>query len=434
VIRLAFYWKSRKQVFLERWLLPLNLSGKGALTQEEVDWIKTGVIVTRKTPSGATVVYTDFHQADDCLLQDEYLAPRATFFMNTTTIDEDNQKHGIYIIKAIAPNFFLQKKRKGLLWDLLRKAFPVRVKKIFLLARNSLNLSESLQFTTLCMHGWAAEFFWGDRPTFITESSSSTTQKLLAAGLSLDSIPYFLGGSWDCKGLESVRDDYHSTSSSITDRKPKAKASSKSLSVSTFVTAQQARVEEQPTVKPKRKRGRPPKDHVEESYEELKANSNGPQDFIKKRNALYSRRLYHKKKKEAGSIHVTIYALGEENRRLHLEGSRLERLFAQAQLLISLDSSGGQTEQASDDNMSPSLLDFESPSSAPAELAVSPPFLTALSMSSIFSADRIPHGDLPTAGSEAPVDAAAFAGSGPRMASSAKSAASADLPRPTQPW
>jgi hypothetical protein len=173
---------------------------------------------------------------------------------------------------------------------------------------------------------------------------------------------------------------------------------------------------------------------VEESYEELKANSNGPQDFIKKRNALYSRRLYHKKKKEAGSIHVTIYALGEENRRLHLEGSRLERLFAQAQLLISLDSSGGQTEQASDDNMSPSLLDFESPSSAPAELAVSPPFLTALSMSSIFSADRIPHGDLPTAGSEAPVDAAAFAGSGPRMASSAKSAASADLPRPTQPW
>jgi hypothetical protein len=353
--RLALYWKYRKIIFRERWLLPLNLSGNDALTQEEVDWIKTGVIVVRKVPGGATVVYTDFHQGDTSLLQDEYLAPRAMFFMNTILADEDSQSQGLFIIKAIAPNFFLQKKRKGLLWDLLNKAFPVRVKKIFLLARNYLNLSESLQFTTLSMHGWAAEFFWGDRPTFITESSSSTTQKLLASGLPLDSIPYFLGGAWGCKALESVRDDDHSSSSSLTARKPKARTSSESLSVSSFATAQQVPVaEQQPAVKPKRKRGRPPKDHVEESYEELKANSNGPQDFIKKRNALYSRRLYHKKKKEAGSIHGTVDTLHEENKRLRQESERLGKLLADAELLIGLKGSDPTTERAND-NVSHSL-------------------------------------------------------------------------------
>ena len=38
--RLALYWKYRQQVFGERWLLPMNQTGAGALSAEDVEVLR----------------------------------------------------------------------------------------------------------------------------------------------------------------------------------------------------------------------------------------------------------------------------------------------------------------------------------------------------------------------------------------------------------
>lgn len=40
--RLCLYWKARKICFGERWLLPLNQTGAGALSMHDVEMLRTG--------------------------------------------------------------------------------------------------------------------------------------------------------------------------------------------------------------------------------------------------------------------------------------------------------------------------------------------------------------------------------------------------------
>lgn len=40
--RMALYWQLRKELFEDRWLLPLNQTGAGALTADQVELLRTG--------------------------------------------------------------------------------------------------------------------------------------------------------------------------------------------------------------------------------------------------------------------------------------------------------------------------------------------------------------------------------------------------------
>jgi hypothetical protein len=44
-MRLTRYWKYRKQYFGERWLLPMNQTGTGALSMDDIEIIRTGYLV-----------------------------------------------------------------------------------------------------------------------------------------------------------------------------------------------------------------------------------------------------------------------------------------------------------------------------------------------------------------------------------------------------
>ena len=58
-IRLANYWKARKQVFKDRWLLPLTQTGGGALSAEDIALLRSGYLVIVCRPSGGTVALID---------------------------------------------------------------------------------------------------------------------------------------------------------------------------------------------------------------------------------------------------------------------------------------------------------------------------------------------------------------------------------------
>lgn len=347
--RLALYWKFRKDVFQEKWLLPLDLSGRGALTPEDVENIKKHVVILQKWPGEASVALIDFSKAPN---QSEHFPSKAAFFVSTILfLDEDLQKNDVFFFHTMAPQFFLRRrKNKGRAFEIVKKAFPVPLRKVFLLARHNSGLSDSIVSTTYSMISLVAEFFTGDPPEFIgNKNVEDAYRKCRRAGLPHHCIPQFLGGSWDLTGISLWDEDLLLTaSSSLASSSPSffmnEEETSPRLLPHQNAATQPPRPEgvshpdQVPAVKPKRKRGRPPKEMKEESTKDLKASCEGDEEFVKKRNALYSRRLYHKRKKEANEIQGTVDKLLEENRRLQAEGERLENLLAEAQLHVAFQS------------------------------------------------------------------------------------------------
>jgi len=57
--RLAKYWKARKICFAERWLLPLNQTGAGALSMDDVELLRTGSRVFIQRPGQGFLAVVD---------------------------------------------------------------------------------------------------------------------------------------------------------------------------------------------------------------------------------------------------------------------------------------------------------------------------------------------------------------------------------------
>ena len=90
-----------------------------------------------------------------------------------------------------------------------------------------------------------------------------------------------------------------------------------------------------PSTRRRSKRGRPPNVLSAETAMEMKAECDGDEEFIKKRNALYSRRLYYKKKQEKNELTEKACNLAKENERLRKENEWLESLIAETHLYTS---------------------------------------------------------------------------------------------------
>lgn len=64
--RLAYYWKKRSDIYGERWLLPLHLSGEGALSENDLETLQSGYQVFLPDDStGRLVLYFDTTRASN---------------------------------------------------------------------------------------------------------------------------------------------------------------------------------------------------------------------------------------------------------------------------------------------------------------------------------------------------------------------------------
>ena len=317
--RLTLYWKYRKEVFgPDRWLLPMDLSGKGALTPGDVEKMKKDVVVIRKCPGQASVVYVDFARAPE---QDSMFASRALFYTSTAIGDVQAETSGIYVIKTVTPQLFLRRRtNKGRVWEFVRKAFPLRIRQVFLLGRETSQMSDCLIRFSVGMVKMVTEFFLGSPPVYVSDMDiQGAYATMLDHGVAEQCIPYFLGGRWDLRGVPLDR-------GTILVPSPLPSASPSALRpVSSNKDAD---------TKPKRKRGRPPKDTSIVCTDDLREECDGYEEFTKKRNALYSRRLYRKKRREQDELESKVQGLSAENERLKREGCRLEGLIADARLQI----------------------------------------------------------------------------------------------------
>lgn len=81
-------------------------------------------------------------------------------------------------------------------------------------------------------------------------------------------------------------------------------------------------------------------------------------DFLRKRNAKYSKKKYYKKKREVKEMHDTVYDLADKNSRLRRENDKLERLLVEAQEKVAYHNAnrGLLARGHTRDSLHPSLL------------------------------------------------------------------------------
>ena len=263
------------------------------------------------------VVYVDFSRAP---IQDSLFASRATFFISAAYQDAEWETKGVYMVKTLCPQLFLRRrKNKGRVWEFVRTALPIRLQKIFLLTLQSSGMSDCLIRTSMNMVRLVLEFFLGHSPVYICDNKKQEAyDKMISCGIPPECIPYFLGGEWDMQGAPYLQGN--PLQSLLVPAHGDARPS---------VSSQQELPAE-----PKRKRGRPPKVLMEESTEDLKFEYEGDEDFSKKRNALYSRRLYRKRKEKFDDLQESKQRLNSENERLRNENDWLEGLIVDAKLQV----------------------------------------------------------------------------------------------------
>ena len=124
--RLAMYWKYRKEIFGDRWLLPMTQTGNGALSDQDILFLRTGYTMVIKRPSGGPVCLIDLSRVTEW--PEGHMNTRITFYLATVMTDVGFQVDGVTIIKLVtsAPRPPIDINPEG--WNMCREALPLRLK------------------------------------------------------------------------------------------------------------------------------------------------------------------------------------------------------------------------------------------------------------------------------------------------------------------
>ena len=194
-LRLARYWKARKSTFGERYLRPMNQTGSGALSKDDVEILRSGYIIVVPRPSGGILALFDESRlqrtAEDAKL-------RIIFYFSS--LYSEYAAFGKTIIhvvtSAMRPGLDLDTQE----WQIRKKAMPgsglVKPKTIVAQAyeEGKQDWIDYLAHRTLSIE----EFKTQMRPQRIAGNSVRNTLALLEGqGLERSLLPRCLGGDFD---------------------------------------------------------------------------------------------------------------------------------------------------------------------------------------------------------------------------------------------
>lgn len=322
--RLLFYWKWRKESFGERWLLPMTQTGTGALNRLDILLLRTGFCFAVPAANGGRAFIINFAKAKsffvECAAQGynsaEYVA-RIAIYTVTVQADELSRAKDVLLFHPLSaqdqtevPEF------RAPLWDMIRRALPVVFTRAVVAQAHEEGKQSLLDFVRFGV-AKVVEFNTGFKPTEVHADSVARTVGLLEQnGMVRDSIPLRLGGSlnYDAKVAEWTR-----MRVSMEDLMGPIQPVMSAVPCETIVNAAGARRKANFLIK--RKRDAPDGAVTEEA-------------FCKKRNALYSRRMYHKRKLELFSLQEKVKVWESRNQAVQEDNQRLESLLLRAKALV----------------------------------------------------------------------------------------------------
>ena len=321
--RLVLYWKYRKDIFGDRWLLPMTQTGRGALTQPEIQMLRTGFLHTYPVGKEEYLCVMDYSKLPGFL---EYatsqkwnisrLYDRVTMYYSTIACNE-----WVCQVKGLTLIHLVNSKKRPILpfreemWQIFRNAFPFKVRRCFVAQSYEPDKPELLHFVR---YQTCAIFQHNSKMAPIeiyADSVRRTVQKLVRHGVSKRFVPDDLGGDFvmNTRIPKWVQDRL--TFEELTDVTPTAYD---------IVTKKKML-----GMKCSRKQG---SQLVKRKSSQVESEA----DFYKRRNAAYSRRLYHKRKLEILSLEEDVKMLISRNKVIRDDNERLQFLLFQAQKLVDL--------------------------------------------------------------------------------------------------
>eukprot|EP00977_Amphora_coffeiformis_P029336 scaffold40115_cov183-Amphora_coffeaeformis.AAC.1 len=296
--RRAKYWKVRKYIFEERWLLPMTQTGTGALTSKEVEILRSGYICPVHTNTRfGLVVFLDKGRLppDVPALQWQILMYIATIFQGHagTIVNVVRTGDGAQIQRPVA-------QLAPQMYRMLDEALAYRNARYFVVQGWENGFERLLEFLSFQEMTLTRENLPRAHPILVTADSERGILCLLEeSGFSRDCLPRYFGGNLD---IAKVFNDW-------------IRARIKLESVSSTPSRLNARQLEVTTA-------------VRQQAGESK------EDFIRRRSAFYSRRKYNKKSLKALTLEDEVALARGVNTELKQENQRLQDFLAKAQDIV----------------------------------------------------------------------------------------------------
>lgn len=197
--RLVTYWSSRVAIFGgEKAFLPLDLTGKGALDEEDLVFLNSGCVVTLPNDSkNRSVICIDISNkidgaADMCI--------RPLFFLlSAASENEMSQKDGCIVLVVLnsSTGATFHAGNVNQATELVRKALPLRLKKSHLLCcppkPGASKFTETFIPMALQKLG---KFFSRDAGVHVADTEAELLKKLLPYGLAREGLPSSVGGTF----------------------------------------------------------------------------------------------------------------------------------------------------------------------------------------------------------------------------------------------
>ena len=101
-VRLSLYWKYRKALFRERWLLPMTQSGRGALNTDDVELLQTGYMFIIPRPNQGPLLMMD---ASKLHRTAGYSGTRILFYLFTVFVDYFVTTEGVTVVCVVSSSY-----------------------------------------------------------------------------------------------------------------------------------------------------------------------------------------------------------------------------------------------------------------------------------------------------------------------------------------
>lgn len=339
-VRLANYWKLRREVFgPHRWLLPLRQK-EGALDSISVEVLKTGYVVFMTKPQ--PVIFADFSRLPEGV---SYAQAQVLFYLLSVNTCESVQTDGVTSFHIISSRPRPLVMPDGDLTLKLHKSMPFRMKQN-IVAKVHESLFEHLldyrcfgQERVCDFHRRAVGQASYEVASIRGNSQRETIQLLEQRGMQRNCLPFEYGGELDLSQVFSAWMRQRLTLEGaatqpllITANPATAAASSTSLTCSVSSKTKKFKLTSSAT------KSSPPSSSASAEKQgavvERLPNETW-EDFRKRRNIIYGRRNADKERRRIEEMDHQRQVLALKNQSLVRDNERLERLLAQAQTWLS---------------------------------------------------------------------------------------------------
>ena len=337
--RLARYWSVRKEIFQERWLLPMNQTGRGALSPESVAILRSGYLTCLQSPP---IIFSDY-----ALLPpgSKSFQLAVIFYLISVNSCEAFQTEGITIFHIISGGHRPMVMPMNESFRNLQRAMPARVKRIVIARTFEEGKEHLLDYRVFEQKLVAASHHQKNKPIqCIAANSVDGTRRLLEEqGFSRTCLPRVLGGDFDRVQFlsEWVRsrlsiEDIMASASPIPNQNLQAflptRCGSSVGGIKALAVAAAEAAVAAVSAPPKRQAGTG-------ALIQRRADETN-EDFHRRRSTFYSQRSAQKGKHREFQLEVNQRRLEFANMALREQNRQLESALMQARLLVAMYTGG----------------------------------------------------------------------------------------------